>query len=78
MGNSKKDQSATVEDIDLMKNEILESIHRIGIESNLRSLIRRWMKLAVVRAFLVCLQERPCCPRNGNSTIYENWRQFIL
>lgn len=41
MGNSKKAQIATIEDIDLMKNEILESIHRIGIESNLRSLIRR-------------------------------------
>ncbi len=52
MKNFRRDQIVTVEDLEMMKKEILESIHRIGKESNLRSPVRRWMKSAEVRALL--------------------------
>ena len=52
MKNLTKDQIVTVEDLEIMKKEILECIQRIGKESNLRSPVRRWMKSAEVRALL--------------------------
>jgi len=52
MRDLRKDQIVTVEDLEVMKKEILDSIQRIGKESNLRSPVRRWMKSAEVRALL--------------------------
>lgn len=52
MRDLRKDQIVTVEDLEIMKKEILDSIQRIGKESNLRSPVRRWMKSAEVRALL--------------------------
>ena len=52
MRDLRKNQIVTVEDLEVMKKEILDSIQRIGKESNLRSPVRRWMKSAEVRALL--------------------------
>ena len=52
MKNLTKDQIVTVEELEIMKSEILKSIRRIGKENNNHSPVRKWRKSSEVHAQL--------------------------